>query len=250
MTEAHVPPQGVGNRAPRHRRASWVTSDRGAGIDSFKPGGLSVFGLCADCNNLTSHAADPAYIDFHSAVTRFWAPSVRPLLLEATGVPAPVAPRLVARSILVGMFAVNDRLQELFPELARALREDEPDIRLPDELCLRLALMEGIRSRISGPIGYMRVLTRRETYMPLADVWFPPLAWCLASAHATGPSLGPDITAGWGDATDWLLYAPDHVDDLRRLVGALPIAAPPMFGTDDWVVLTGDGMVALEGLAG
>jgi hypothetical protein len=247
MTEAHVPPQGIGNRAPQHRRASWVTSPRGAGIDSYKPGGLSVFGLCFDCNNLTSGAADPAYIDFHNAVTRYWSPTMRRLLIEPTAVPAPVAPGLIARSVLVGMFAINDRLQDHFPVLARGLRDDDPDLRLPDELRLRIALMEGVRSRIGGPVGYMRVLNRRETYMPFADVWFPPLAWCLISARAGDPSLGPDITTEWGDATAWVRFSPGTIVDLRELVGALPVAPPPMFGTEDWVVLTGNGMVALEG---
>jgi hypothetical protein len=248
MTEAHVPPRGIGNHAPQHRRASWVTTDHGAGIDSYKPGGLSVFGLCHSCNNLTSGAADPAYIDFHNAVTRYWSPTMRRLLTMPTAVPAPVAPGLVARSVLVGMFAINDRLQGHFPDLAQGLRDDDADLRLPDGLRLRLALLKGARTRIGGPVGYMRVLTRRETYMPFADVWYPPLAWCLISSRVGDPSLGSDITAEWGDASAWVRYAPETIVDLRELVGALNNAPPPMFGTDDWVVLTGAGMVSLEGL--
>lgn len=248
MTEAHVPPQAIGNRAPEHSRASWVTTDDGARIGSYKPGGLSVFGLCEPCNNLTSGMADPAYIDFHRQVSRYWSPTIRRLLIEPTAVPARLAPGLVARSVLIGMFAINERLHEHFPDLAHGLRDGDPDLRLPESLRLRVALAEGPRSRIGGAVGYMRVARRRETYMPFADMWFPPLAWCLISSRSGDPSLGPDITTEWGDATAWVRFAAETIVDLRNLVGALPIAPPPMFGSDDWVVMFGGGMVALEGI--
>jgi hypothetical protein len=145
------------------------------------------------------------------------------------------------------MFAINDRLQDHFPHLAGTLRAGDSRLVLPDEVRLRLALVEGAESRISGPVGYMRVLTRRETHMPFADVWFPPLAWSLVSTRNHPASLGPDITTNWGDASEWARYAPSVTLDLRALVGALPIAPPPMFGTDDWVVMTGNGMTTIEG---
>jgi len=62
---------------------------------------------------LTSDKADPAYIDFHKQVSRLWTPSAQRLL--GGTVPARVAPGLVARSVLAGMSAINDRLQENFP---------------------------------------------------------------------------------------------------------------------------------------
>lgn len=215
MTEAHVPPQGIGNRAPLHRRASWVTSPRGAGIDSYKPGGLSVFGLCFNCKNVSSGAADPAYIDFHNAVTRYWSPTIRRLLVEPTAVPAPVAPGLVARSVLVGLFAINDRLQDHSPDLARGLRDDDPNLRLPDELRLRIALMEGARSRIGGPVGYMRVLTRRETCMPFADVCSRRSRGA-SSRHAPVTQSWPGRHAGVGRRNCLGAVQPRHPRRLAR----------------------------------
>lgn len=80
-----------------------------------------MYALCSDCNNLTSARADPAYIDFHKQVATVRAPAARRVLIEPSSLPVSVAPGLVARSVLIGMFAINDRLQESFPALARGL---------------------------------------------------------------------------------------------------------------------------------
>ena len=150
--------------------------------------------------------------------------------------------------MLAGMFAINDRLHEHFPDFARALREKSDDLRLPDDLVLRLALTTGQRSRIGGPVGYMRVLGQREIHVPLAEVWFPPLAWCLRSSRLSAPSLGRELTADWGDVTDWIRYGPDLVTDLRNVVRVLPTVFPPEFGDDEWLITIGDKtMTALEG---
>jgi hypothetical protein len=248
MTEAHVPPRGVGNGTHARERAQWVSDSSGARLGPWKPGGLSVYGLCTDCNNLTSDKADPAYIDFHNQVQRLRRSSLRRLLPLRDMLPARVAPRLVARSVLVGMCAINDRLQEHFPTLAKDLQADIDSPRLSEGLQLRLALTDGPWARIGGPVGYMRVLTTRQVHMPLAEVWYPPLAWCLRSLRAVDLSLGPDITSTWGDVSEWIRYSPDLTTDLRNVVGLLPIVQPLRFGTEDWVVLKGDGvMTALEG---
>lgn len=246
MTEAHVPPRGIGNDRRARERAQWVTSAGGARLSGWKPGGLSVYGLCRDCNHLTSDKADPAYIDFHNAVLKLWAPSQR-FLRQPGMVPAPVAPGLVARSVLAGMYAINDRLQELFPELAAMLIAERRDMRLPEGLTLRLGLTDGTWSRIGGPVGYMQVLSQRRTHMPLAEIWFPPLAWCLRSTRSTDDFLGPELTENWADVTDWVRYGPDLSTDLRNVAGPLPLVRPPQFGGDEWIVLTGDAMAALEG---
>lgn len=248
MTEAHVPPQSIGNNGKRRQRAKWTTGPGGARVGNWQDGGLSVYGLCFDCNNLTSGKADPAYLDFHARVIAAWKPSVQRLLTHRGELPVRVAPGLVARSVLAGMCAINDRLQEHFPDLAQGLLHDDGDLRLPEGLRLRLALTVGDYSRIGGPVGYMRVATRREFHMPLAEIWFPPLAWCLRSPRSTDPGLGPEITATWGDATDWIRYGPDLSTDLRNIIGPLPVVQAPRFGADDWVILTGDEvMTALEG---
>jgi hypothetical protein len=248
MTEAHVPPGAVGNRVPFRERAQWVSDNNGARLSGWKPGGLSVYGLCGDCNSLTSDKADPAYIDFHRQVSSLRSPSAQRLMPSPGMVPARVAPRLVARSVLVGLFAINDRLQEHFPDLAHDLRADVDHLQLAEGLRLSLALADGPRARIGGPVGYMRVLNKREIHMPMAEVWFPPFAWCLGSSRSTKPSLGPEITSTWGDVTDWIRYSPDLTTDLRNVVGPLPVVQPPQFGADGWVILTGDEvMTALEG---
>jgi hypothetical protein len=112
-----VPPRAVGNDGVLQERALWIADARGARLSEWKRGRLSVYGLCEDCNNLTSARADPAYADFHDQVTRLRR-SMRHLLVDHNGLPARLFPGLVARSVLAGMFAINDRLQEHYPDLA------------------------------------------------------------------------------------------------------------------------------------
>jgi hypothetical protein len=246
LTLAHVPPRQVGNHGGRVQRAPWVTSPAGAKLGSFKAGPLTVYGLCADCNNLTSGMDDPAYIDFHKEVERYLRPTMRRLLLEPTQIPARVAPGLVARSVLAGMFALNDRLQEHYPEFADELRDSGADRRLPDELSLRLALTSGSHARVGGPVMFMRVLGTRELHSPFADIWFPPLAWCLTSSRPAPSSLGPEISDRWADVSDWIRYRTETTVDLRDLVRRIEFASAPQFGADEWVTMLGDSMAAVE----
>src|SRR5207302_1953169 len=100
MTEAHVPPRAVGNRGEFLERAHWVSDSDGARLSDWRRGGLSVYGLCRDCNHVTSGRADPAYIEFHNQVARMRRPTVQRLLIEPDALPARLAPGLVARSVL------------------------------------------------------------------------------------------------------------------------------------------------------
>lgn len=93
----------------------------------------------------------------------------------------------------------------------------------------------------------MRVITAREFHLPLAEIWYPPLAWCLVSSRSTDPGLGSALTAEWADATAWARYGDDTVTDLRNVAGRLPAADLPQFGAEEWVVLSGDTMTAVEG---
>jgi len=209
---------------------------------------LSVYGLCRDCNLATSDKADRAYIDFHTRMSFVLQTTTQRLLIDPRQLPVRVAPRLVARSVLAGMFAINDRLHEHFPDLARGIRENQADLRLPEGLELRLALTRGQASRIGGPVGYMKVLKNRTWHMPLADVWFPPLARFLGSSRSSDPSLGPQLTATWSDVSEWPRYGNDLVTDLRNVISPMPEMQPPRFGADEWVLMTGDeAMTALEG---
>lgn len=65
----------------------------------------------------------------------------------------------------------------------------------------------------------MRVITGLECHLPLAEIWYPPLAWCLVSSRSTDPGLGPALTAECADATAW---AGGTVTDLRNVAGRPP----------------------------
>ena len=58
MTDAHGPPRSCGNSGATRERAQWVSDVGGARLGPYKAGGLSVYGLCRDCNELTSDKAD------------------------------------------------------------------------------------------------------------------------------------------------------------------------------------------------
>jgi hypothetical protein len=247
MTEAHVPPQACGNSGAFIERAQWTVGPGGAQIGRWQDGGLSVYGLCRDCNVLTSDKADPAYVDFHRRVQAVLSPGGGRLSLATGGLPVAVAPGLVSRSVLAGMFAINDSLQDMFPDVALGLRERSETLRLPDELELRLAITVGRESRIGGPVGYMKVLRERIFYLPFADVWFPPLAWSVSSTRDTAVSLGPSLTRDWADVSEWVRYGADLVTDLRNLTRQLPLVRPPRFGAEEWVLLSGNTMTAVEG---
>ena len=77
---------------------------------------------------------------------------------------------------------------------------------------------------------------------------FPPLVWALVprTSHA---GLGPEITAGLADASDWVRYSPDRTSvDLRDIVRILPVFVHPLHTQDDdWVELTGDHTVLMHG---
>lgn len=222
--------------------------DGGARLGAFRPGGLTVFGLCFDCNNLTSGIADTAYIDFYRDVGRFRRPGMRRLLLEPTAKPATVAPGSVAHSLLCGKFALNDRLQEQFPALAESHRDDDRERRLPDELSLRLALIEGAHARIGGPVAFLRVLGTREAHAPFADIWFPPLAWCLVSSRSGQASLGAETTTNWADVSDWIRYRNETTLDLRVLVQRMQFALAPPIRRRRVGHMLSDSMAAIEGL--
>lgn len=248
MTQAHVPPRAVGNDGRHRERALWVQGQGGARLSGWRPGGLTVYGLCSRCNHSTSDRADVAYLDFHRRLKAALSSTSQRLLLDPRSLPVRLSPGLVARSVLSGLFAVNDRMHEHYPALAAGLRDKQRDLALPPQLQLRLAVASGTRSRIGGPVGYARVFGRRAFHLPLAEVWFPPMAWVLRTAGPTDPSVGEEFTAAWGDATEWIRYQPELTTDLRNLTGPLPRVQPPQFGADDWLILTGEkAMAAVEG---
>ena len=71
----------------------------------------------------------------------------------------PIAPGLVARSVFIGMQAIDPRLRTSFPQLAMDLVSGREQIGLPVGLRLRAAMYLSREARLAGPIHSYRVLT-------------------------------------------------------------------------------------------
>lgn len=253
LSRAHVPPQVAGNGTSVERAADVIDHKRLRRPGRWVGGGMWVRGLCADCNNLAGVAYDRAYADFAGQVTLLSTPTARRLAVIPGEAPAArFAPGLVARCVLFGMFAVNLRLRVIFPELAHdLLHETSPGhgpIRWPDRVALRLGRTHPLYSKagvVSSGVWAMRVLQERVVHFTFADIVFPPFSWSLVPTDDDANArLGPQITTGLVDASDWVHYGPDrtHVD-LRSLARSLPaIALPLLARTDDWAeLMTRDG---------
>lgn len=240
MTKAHVPPQAAGNTgAVTNMSLQIQNGSRVPGRSS--PGGLWVRGLRQGCNGLAGRNYDSTYSDFARRLIIYARLANRMHLLRPWEPPAvTVAPGLVARSVLFGMFAINPQLRIVVPELANDLLSGTPHITMPQRLTLRFALFSGRRSRIAGPIGAHRVLTARQDFETLAEIFFSPLAWTLAPSGPR-PSQGVAEAVveaqGWACADDWLLYGPDVVHaDLRDLAHRLPVVKHPLWEhQDEWL---------------
>lgn len=253
LSRAHVPPQAAGNSTKVQRAPSLIDDSGTRRPGRWADGGLWVRGLCDDCNNRAGSRYDLAYADFASQVRRLSTPIARSLpVLRGEAPAARFAPGLVVRSVLYGMFAINLRLRHLFPELARDLLDEkhpgEGRVAWPEKVTLRLGLTMPSLSHaavVSSGIWSTRVLTQQAVHFSFADIAFPPLVWSLVTVTADLPTqLGPQITDGLADASDWVQYGPDrtHVD-LRSLTRQLPtITLPLLTRQDDWIeLLTRDG---------
>lgn len=230
LTKAHMPPQCAGNDEHVLRARDMARGEmRQPG--QWHEGGVWVRGLCESCNGLSSNKYDPAYADFAQAVRA--ALRARKLLLAPADVPpVPVAPGLVARCVLIGMFAVHPRLRLIAPQLARDLTDRMHPLRWPSDLQLKVAHTTGRHAILTSGIGRARFVTRRETHFSFADVAFPPLIWSLVSRENDHP-----VTATWGDASSWSHYSDDVTGvDLRNVLKRFPTAIHPHFrDQDEWV---------------
>jgi hypothetical protein len=251
MTRAHVPPQAAGNTGK-------VTSASVQIVDGvMKPGrqqegGLWVRGLCEPCNGLAGRRCDLASGEFAGRLETFARVGPRLGFLRPWEPPAvSVAPGLVARSIVIGMFAVSPNLRVIFPQLAADLLNERDHIRMPQGATLRFALLPERRARIAGPMSAHRVLTLREDFETFAEVFFCPLAWVLAP---TGESAlgGQSVLERqeWATADKWLQYGPDVMAvDLRNLVRRVPLVSHPLSRRrEEWIELSSDEIApVLEG---
>ena len=237
LSRTHVPPQSAGNTGQVTRGATEIRQ----GIrrqERQRVGGLWVRGLCRACNTLAGSDCDPAYADFAQRMLAYQRTSAV-LGIPGRNVPAlNVAPALVARSVLFGMFAINTNLREIAPELAIALLENHPSATLPAGIRLRVARISGRRARVTGAYWAQRVLTRPQRYWVFGEISFPPFAWALA-VDEPGMIFDED---GWADASDWSTLPPTpSTVDLRSLVSTFPPVRHPLLGEhDEWIEMLSD----------
>lgn len=253
MTKAHVPPQAAGNTG-QVTSASTRIVEGVLGPGRFSTGGLWLRGLCRDCNSVAGGEYDPAYADFSRGIESFMRFSSRGHLPHPQAAPAvSVSPGRVARCVLFGLFGISPNLRVIFPDLADALRRQDPHIKMPDGVSLRWALYGGRRARLAGPIHAHRVLGRPEAYLTSAEIYFRPLAWVLAPRGRGGLKGYESVLdrEQWANADEWPQYGLDVTSvDLRNLTRRVPVVVHPMQGTrDQWVELFSDEITPiLEGV--
>jgi hypothetical protein len=164
MTKAHVPPQVAGNRG-KVTSATVRVHNNVRTTGRRDAGGMWMRGLCGDCNSLAGLNYDRAYGDFAKALDTYQ--RTRSFLHLPRADPAPpvrVAPGLVARAILIGMFATTPQLRVMFPGLAVDLRERRSHIAMPDGASLRMALYPLRWARLASMFNNYQVLGRRLHY--------------------------------------------------------------------------------------
>lgn len=170
MTRTHVPPQTAGNTHVVQRAADVITEGvRRPG--RWSVGGLWVRGLCEACNQLAGRPYDQAYGDFARALNSAAAARSAGLLTRRSDAPPiRLAPGLVSRSILIGMFAIHPRLRQIFPAVAEDLRMEAPALRWPSAVSLRVGRYQRRRALLTSGIFMARVLGHRTQHFTLSDV--------------------------------------------------------------------------------
>lgn len=225
LTQTHVPPRCAGNSNVVSRQ-SLLTRREILHRSRSERGGLHVYGLCKRCNNLQS-LYDEAYCDLARSLFPCWIRGGIVTSGNRMELPSQqIAPGVVARSILIGMFGLDANLRVLYPELADSLLHKADSLRLPGDLRLLLALARGTTARVTGSILGNNVVTMFGI-STMAQVYFPPMAWQLVVDYPV--SLGPSLldSQGWADVSKWLSYPPTNKYDLRKLVPSLPIVVHP-----------------------
>lgn len=231
LSRTHVPPQCAGNNHGVQRRYLQTTDRAGMPtlIQSTKrfDGGLYVYGLCQPCNSRAARW-DKSYCDLATALRKCWSSGALVVPGNRLQVPsAQCSPSAVVRSVLMGLFGVNHRLRDSFPDLAAGLLAAKDGLTLPPDLVLRVALARGTSGRLTGVMHSREVLGLTGaphvlTLMSDAAVYFPPLAWQL-----TRPGSTLLDWQGWADASPWLPIPVADRRDIRDLVPSLPLVLEP-----------------------
>ena len=238
MTKAHVPPQAAGNTDAVERAADLISVDGVRRPGRWNRGGLWVRGLCEACNQFAGRRYDEAYGDCARALTIATRARARGLVSPVDVPPVRLAPGLVSRCILIGMFAIHPRLRQIFPAVAEDLRTETPAIRWPPAVTLRVGLHPGHQALLTSGVFMARVLGQRTQHFTFADVVFPPLIWSLVPKSDEVQPI--DRLA---KANEWPRYSGERTRvDLRDIVRHLPTFQHPAFSStrDEWIELMGD----------
>lgn len=250
MTKAHVPPKSSGNDTSVLRAADLLSNVGERGPGRWQQGGMWVRSLCEDCNHLAGRRYDAAYADLAGQFRKYSTPFARGLRsLPNDPPPVSVAPGLVARCVMIGMFAINPRLRLVFPQLAEDLQVDVAgvaEVRWPSELALLLGRTDdriaSHQALLSGGVWHLRVLTRKEFHASFADIVFPPFVWCLIPAGLdTHADLGRRVSSNLPAVSDWVRYRPEVIVDIRALLRwSMPVFLHPAHRKDgSWVEMMG-----------
>lgn len=252
LSKAHVPPQAAGNRGRVTSAVSRIVEGQRTSGRPYT-GGMWLRGLCGECNSLAGGRYDAAYGDFARRLRTYAQVASRTSLPDPFSAPAvSVAPGLVARSVMFGMFAISPHLRVLAPELAEDLRSGRTHIPMPDGFSLRFALYPLRTARLTGPVYSQRILKQRQHYNTFAEVFFAPLAWVLTPGkRSTALETTENVldAQGWACADEWLHYGDDVTSvDLRNLCRKVPIVGHPMGRRDEWFEMFSDDVTPfLEG---
>lgn len=228
LSRTHVPAKCAGNDQGVQRRYLQRGASGGLALSPKRfRGGLYVYGLCGKCNSVAGRW-DPAYKELSVGLRSCWSSGMLDLPGNRIDLPSvSIRPSSIARSILMGFFGVNHSLRDRFPDLAFGLLAGSEPLCLPSKLRLRVALAQGTSGRLTGAIHTRQVIGPTSTggqlsLLSSAAVYFPPLAWQLASPD----SILLD-EQGWADASLWLEVPLAGRCDVRDLFRDLPLVREP-----------------------
>lgn len=251
LTKTHVPSQCAGNVGLVFRQFFLTGADQMLRPSRRYAGGLHVYGLCQDCNGLQARY-EAAYGEFAQALYPCWIRGDLSIPNGRIELPSQeIAPGAIARSVAIGMFGLNAKLRELYPQLADSLCQRLDSIQLPRDIQLRLALARGTTARITGPVLGHGLLSG-VGFSTMAQIYFPPLAWQFADDGPPVVLQKPSLLdrQGWADVSDWISYAPTDRRDLHSLGRSLPAVVHPTRDREranDWTEVLANDLTFILG---